>query len=63
MNSDIYYDVRIIILCVQIKFITPVLLHAIKYVNVVLYKSVGLVDLVGLVGIKRQRRTGDCRIG
>jgi len=45
MNTDIYCDVCIIIiiLCVQIICITPVLLYAIKYLIVVLCKSVGVV--------------------
>jgi len=45
MNMDIYCDVCIIMLCVQTICIIPVLLYAMKYVNVVLCKSVDLVYL------------------
>ena len=38
-----YCDVCIIILCVQTICIIPLILYAMKYVNVVLYKSVDLV--------------------
>ena len=40
LNTDIYCDVCIIILCLQRICITPVLLYAIKYVNVIFCKSV-----------------------
>ena len=43
MNTEIYCDVCIIILCVQTICIIPVLLYAMKYVKVVLCKSVDLV--------------------
>ena len=43
MNTDIYCDAYIIILCVQTICIIPVPLYAMKYVNVVLCKFVDLV--------------------
>jgi len=43
MNTDIYCDACIIILCVQTICIISVLLYAMKYVNVALCKSVDLV--------------------
>ena len=43
MNTDIYCDRCIIILCLQTICIIPVLLYAMKYVNVVLSKSVDVV--------------------
>ena len=43
MNTDIYCDVCIIILCVQRISITFILLYDIIYVNVVLCKAVDLV--------------------
>ena len=45
MNTDIYCDMCIIILCVPRFYIIPVLLYLIKYVNVVLCESVDLVLL------------------
>jgi len=41
-NTDIYCDVCIIILCVQTTYIIPLLLYDMKYVKVVLCKSVDL---------------------
>ena len=43
MNTELYCDVCIIMLSVQTICIIPVLLYAVKYVNVVLCKSVDLV--------------------
>jgi len=53
MHTDIYCDVCITILCVQTIRIIPGLLNAMKYVNVVLCKS---VDLVWLGSNARDRR-------
>ena len=46
MNTDFYCDACIIILCVQTICIIPVLLYAMKYVNVLLCKSIDMASNV-----------------
>jgi len=52
MDADIYCDACIIILYMQIICITPLLLYAMKYVNVVLRKSVDIIYRLNIIIVK-----------